>query len=77
MAQNYIVRNNQIEEVWKVEYMNNYFKQVLFIRGTEDEFRSYMESEFGYVGRYSGCTDDEIAAVNKLRIPIYIAPELS
>ena len=76
MDNRYIVRNNQIEEVWRVEYENNYFKQILFIRGTEDEFRDYMTSEFGFVGRYSACTDSELAAVNKLKIPIYIAPEL-
>ena len=55
----------------------NGFKKPLFIRGTEDEFRAYMTFEFGYVGAYHALTDDEIAAANKLRIPIYIAPEIN
>ena len=72
-----IVRNGQPENVWMVTYTENGFKKPLFIRGTEDEFRAYMEYEFGYVGGYHGLTDEEVNAVKKLRLPIYIAPEIN
>ena len=72
-----IVRNNQPEQVWMVTYTENGFKKPLFIRGTVDEFCAYMEFEFGYVGGYHALTDSEIAAVKKLRLPIYIAPEIT
>ena len=73
---NYMVRNNQIEEVWRVEYSNKFFQQVVFIRGTEAEMRAYMESEFGYVGRYHACTFHELDAIETLGLKIYLAPEL-
>lgn len=74
---NYIIRNNRIEEVWMVTYTENGFKKPLFIRGTEDEFRAYMEYEFGYVGAYTALSNSELKAVEKLRLPIYIAPEIN
>ena len=45
----YIERNGEVELVWKVTYMNRYFEQVIFVRGTETEMRNYLESEMGYV----------------------------
>ena len=76
MNNKYIVRNNQIEEVWRVVYEENGFKKPLFIRGTEDEFRAYMGFEFGYVGEYFALTDAEVSAVKSMKIPIYLAPEI-
>ena len=72
---NYILRNNEIEETWRIEYENKMFKQLILVQGTESEMRAYMESEFGYVGRYSACTDTELRAAKQLRIPIYLAPK--
>ena len=72
----YIIRNNEIEQVWRVEYEHKLFKQLILVRGTESEMREYMNSEIGYVGRYSACTDRELDAAKLLRIPIYIAPKL-
>lgn len=72
-----IVRNNQIELVWRVEYNNKHFKQVIFVRGTEDEVRDYMESEFGFMGKYHACADKEVDAIETLRMPIYIAPKIN
>ena len=66
----------KLEEVWRVEYSNRLFNQLICIRGTEDEMRAYMESEFGYVGKYSACTSKELDAIDILSIPIYIAPKL-
>lgn len=76
MKVSYVERNGQIEQVWKVEYENKFFKQVILVRGTEDEMRNYLESEFGFVGRYSACTATELDAADILRLPIYIAPKL-
>ena len=72
---NYILRNHEIEETWRIEYENKMFKQLILVLGTESEMRAYMESEFGYVGRYSACTDAELRAAKQLRIPIYLAPK--
>lgn len=72
---NYILRNNEIEETWRIEYENKMFQQLILVQGTESEMRAYMESEFGYVGRYSACTDAELRAANQLRIPVYLAPK--
>lgn len=72
----FVVRHNQLEHVWKVVYENNYFEQPIFVRGTEDEMREYMESEFGYVGKYHACNDQQVDYINKLRLKIYIAPQL-
>lgn len=69
----YIERNGQLEMVWGIEYELHFFKFTLFVRGTEDEMREYVTSEFGYVGRYSACTDKELVAVNTLHLPIYLA----
>lgn len=66
----------RLEEVWRVEYSNRLFDQLICVRGTEDEMRAYMESEFGYVGRYSACNGKELDAIGILGIPIYIAPKL-
>ena len=71
----YIERNRQVEQVWKVEYSNRYFQQVIFIRGTESEMHKYVESEFGFVGKYSACTSQEIDAIDTLNLKIYIAPK--
>lgn len=72
----YIERNNQIEMVWKITYESRLFQHMILVRGTENEMRDYLESEFGYVGRYSACTQQELDAAEILSIPIYIAPKL-
>ena len=72
----YIIRNDEIEQVWRVEYEHKLFKQLILVRGTESEMQEYMNSEMGYVGSYRACTDREIDSAKFLRIPIYIAPKL-
>lgn len=69
-------RNGESERVWRVEYKNNYFQQVILVRGTWHEMLDYMESEMGFVGRHHALTEDEIQAAKKLDLKIYIAPEL-
>ena len=69
--------NDRLELVWRVEYSNRLFNQLICVRGTEEEMRQYMESEFGHVGRYSSCTSKELDAIETLGIPIYLAPKLS
>lgn len=72
-----IQRKGQVVQVWEIEYQSEErFMYKLFVRGTEDEVRAYMESEMGYMGRYSACTDEEIRAIRKLRMKIYLAPQL-
>lgn len=75
MKKQLIVRDGQVVQVWQVGYKINGFEYALFVEGTEDEVKGYMRSEMAFMGRYSACTDDEIAAVKKLRLPIYIAPQ--
>ena len=75
MKKQLIVRNDQVVQVWQIGYKINGFDYALFVEGTENEVRDYMDSEMGFMGRYSACTDDEIAAAKKLRFPIYIAPQ--
>lgn len=72
----YIERNNQIEMVWKITYESRLFQHMILVRGTENEMRDYLESEFGYIGRYSACTQQELDAAEILNIPVYIAPKL-
>lgn len=71
-----IARNNQVVQVWKVRYLHNYFEWPLFVSGTEDEMREYLDSEVGYVGSYRALTDQEVSAVKVLGLKIYIAPQL-
>lgn len=71
----YIIRNNQLERVWKVIYYNRRFEQVILVEGTEDEVHDYLESEFGFMGRYHALTDDEIQAAKKIGMKIYLAPK--
>ena len=73
----YVERSNgDIELIWRVEYEYRGFKQLILVRGTENEMRAYMDSEMGYVGRYSACSDREIDAAKVLKLPVYIAPKL-
>lgn len=71
-----IERDGYLEQIWQIEYSIHGFEYKLFIRGTEPEVHNYMDSEMGYMGGYSSCTDREIEAVKLLKLPIYIAPEL-
>lgn len=73
---NYPVRRGQNERVWKVSYKKNGFKFTLLVRGTEMEMQDYLESELGYVGSYYALNDEEVEMANKLRMVIYIAPQL-
>lgn len=72
----FILRNNYVEQVWRVEYREKFFQWVLFIRGTEPEMQEYMESEIGYVGSYHAISDADIDRAKKLGFKIYLAPEL-
>ena len=74
---NYVVRRNQIEHIWKVSYIKNGFKFPIFVRGTEDEMRDYLESEMGYVGSYHALTEKEEGAVYELQLTVYLAPRVN
>lgn len=71
-----VQRKGYVEQIWRIEYQNKFFKQLILVRGTEPEMRDYMESEMGFLGKYSACTEKEISAANELKLPIYIAPKL-
>ena len=71
----YIERKGYLEHVWQVEYEHNYFKYKIFVRGTEPEMQDYLESEMGFVGKYSACSEAELDAIQKLKLNIYIAPK--
>ena len=62
--------------VWKVNYKINGFQYSLFIRGTEDEMRKYMDSEMGFVGSYHAINEMEEKEAKDLGFKIYWAPEL-
>lgn len=72
---NYIIRNNQIEHIWRFRTVKNGFEQMLFIRGTEDEAREYVEGEYGNYTWYSACTDKETEAIATLGAKVYLAPQ--
>ena len=75
MELNMIVRNNQVEHIWQVQYEKSRFQYYIYIKGTEDEMREYMESEMGFVGRYSALSEKEKEALHTLRAKVYIAPQ--
>ena len=75
--ENYVVRRNQVERVWKINYTKNGFRWPIFIRGTEDEMRDYLESEMGYVGSYHALTKQEEDAVYQLQLTVYLAPRFN
>lgn len=62
---------------WIYWFMMNGFKMTVIINGTEDEMRAYLsEINPKMDGRYSGATDEEVAAAKKLGLPVYLAPTL-
>lgn len=71
-----IVRNNQVEQIWQVEYDENGFKYHIYIRGTADEMYDYLNSEMGFVGRHHALSDKEKDALHILNAKVYIAPEI-
>lgn len=73
----YVVRLGYGERIWRIDYQTNGFKWTIFMEGTEPEIHAYCDSELGYTGGYSACTDREYLAAKTLKFPIYIAPKLS
>lgn len=73
-----IVRNDQPVLVWKVTYVGykNGFDLTIFVEGTEEEMKDYLESEVGYVGKYRALSDSKIECVSSLGIKIYTAPQI-
>lgn len=72
-----IVRNGEIEHIWKYRIVQNGFETLLFVRGTETEVREYLRTEYPHdKGWHSGCTDAEVQAARALGAKIYIAPQL-
>ena len=67
---------DKLTHVWQVWYEKNGFKYFILCQGTEQEVREYLESEMGYMGRYSGMTETEVDMTKKLGCKIYIAPEI-
>ena len=65
--------DDTIFAVWKVTYVKNGFEWVILVKGSEADVRAYMESEFGYMGKYTALTDDEVDCAIKLGMKIYIA----
>ena len=73
-----VVRNNQPVLVWRVSYSEyvNGFDLVIFVEGTEEEIRDYLDSEIGYVGKYKALNESEVSAVSTAGLKVYIAPQL-
>ena len=76
---NYVIRNGEIEHVWKYKIIQHGFNSYLFCRGTETEVREYIESEFPEAGKKSwhhALTDNEVDMVKKLGLTVYLAPKI-
>lgn len=71
-----VVRNNQVEQIWQVQYDENGFKYYIYIRGTADEMYDYLNSEMGFVGQHHALSDKEKDALWILKAKVYIAPEI-
>ena len=61
---------------WLVKRSENGFEMQMMVYGTENELWAYMESEFGHTLRYSGATDEEVAAAKVLKMKCYLAPDI-
>ena len=71
-----LVRNNQVEQIWQVQYEENGFKYYIYIRGTADEMYEYLDSEMGFVGQHHALDEKEKEALRILKAKVYIAPQL-
>ena len=69
----YVERNGHLVETWIVWYTIKGFEMPVIVKGTEPEVREYMESEFGYMGRYHALTKKEESELVKIGFDIYIA----
>ncbi len=72
----YIVRNGELEHVWRFKIIVNGFDTYLFVRGTESEVREYIESEYPHSKGYLvAMSDKDLEAIGALGLTIYIAPK--
>ena len=53
------------------------FTYFILIQGTEEEMQDYLNSEMGYVGRYSALPENEVRKARDLGTPIYRAPKIN
>lgn len=62
---------------WIYKFSMNGFRMAVIIEGTEEEMRAYLpEINPKGDGKYSGATDEDVAAAKKLGLPVYLAPTL-
>lgn len=71
----YVMRHNELEQVWQYKFSTNGFNHFLYCRGTESEVREYIESEFPLSNSvHHALNEKEIEMLGRLNITIYIAP---
>lgn len=62
--------------IWIVRMEHRGFEGLILVYGSEDELRAYVTSELGYMPGYTGARDDEVEALRKMRVKVYLAPEV-
>ena len=69
---------NSERRTWIVRLDINGFRTFIMVYGTEREIISYVESEIPsqYIKSYSGMSDSEVETAKKLKMAVYLAPEL-
>ena len=76
MSKTIIERDGYPVLIYKVMYETKGFKFPVFVEGTYPEVHAYMSSEFGFMGANRAITDAEYDTIKKLKIPVYLAPQL-
>lgn len=74
----FIVRNGEIEHVWKYRVIQHGFNTYVFCRGTSTEVAEYIESEYPEAGVQSwhhALSDAEVEMLQQLGLTVYIAPQ--
>ena len=74
----YIVRNGEIEQVWKYRVIQHGFNTYVFCRGTGSEVQKYIESEYPEAGEnswHNALSEAEVEMLQQLHLTIYIAPK--
>ena len=69
---------NSERRTWMVRLDINGFRTFIMVYGTEREIMEYIESEIPsqYIRSYSGMSNQEVETAKKLKMAVYLAPEL-
>lgn len=77
MNENLIIRNGQPQQIWQFRIVNHYFNTALFVLGTHDEVRDYIDSEIpNWEGSYSAISEEDYNLITRyINVTLYIAPK--